>query len=164
MGYKRMKLYIKQKVFSWKDRFTVKDETGNDRYTVVGEFFSLGRKLHVYDMEEREVATIQQEVWTWMPNYHVYIGGSHAADVKQKFTWFRPRYEITGLDWTVEGSFWEHDYEVLSAAEGCIVRITKEWMTWGDTYELDIARPEDELLALAIVLTIDCVKASQSNN
>ena len=159
-----MKLYIKQKVFSWKDRFTVKDADGNDRYTVEGEFFSWGRKLHVYNMAGREVASIQQEVWTWLPKYHVYIGGSHAVDVKQKFTWFRPQYEIIGTDWTVEGSFWEHDYEVISPTEGCIVRIAKEWMTWGDTYELDIVHPEDELLALAVVLTIDCVKASQSNN
>ncbi len=27
-----MKLYIKQKVFSWGDKFTVKDEAGRDRY------------------------------------------------------------------------------------------------------------------------------------
>ena len=33
-----MKLYIKQKVFSWVDRFTVFDETGADKYYVEGEF------------------------------------------------------------------------------------------------------------------------------
>ena len=27
-----MKLYIKQKVFTWGDKFTVKDINGNDRY------------------------------------------------------------------------------------------------------------------------------------
>ena len=42
-----MKLYIKQKVFSWVDRFTVFDETGADKYYVEGEFFSWGKKLHV---------------------------------------------------------------------------------------------------------------------
>ena len=36
-----MKLYIKQKVFSLTSKFTVKDESGNDRYFVEGEFFSL---------------------------------------------------------------------------------------------------------------------------
>ena len=36
-------------------------------------------------------------------------------------------------------------------------------MSWGDSYALDIVNPEDELLALAIVLTIDCVKDSQKN-
>ena len=38
-----MKLYIKQKVFSWVDRFTVFDETGADKYHVEGEFFSWAR-------------------------------------------------------------------------------------------------------------------------
>ena len=35
-----MKLYIKQKVFSIGERFTVKDEFGNDRYFVEGEWLS----------------------------------------------------------------------------------------------------------------------------
>lgn len=159
-----MRLYIKQKVFSWNDKFTVKDEYGNDRYLVEGELFSLGRKLHVRDMAGNEVAFIQQKLLSWLACYHVYIQGRHAADVKQKFSFMRPKFDIEGLGWEVEGSFWEHDYEVTSPAEGPIVRISKEWMSWGDTYELDIVHPEDELLALAIVLTIDCVKDSQDNH
>ena len=49
-----MKLYIKQKVFSWGDKFTVKDASGEDRYYVEGEVFSWGKKLHVYDEYNRE--------------------------------------------------------------------------------------------------------------
>ena len=30
-------------------------------------------------------------------------------------------------------------------------------------YELDISNPQDEIVALAVVLTIDCVMASQSS-
>ena len=32
-----MRLYIKQKIFSLGERFSVKDEFGNDRYFVEGE-------------------------------------------------------------------------------------------------------------------------------
>ena len=32
-----MKLYMKQKVFSWADRFTIKDEYGADKYYVEGQ-------------------------------------------------------------------------------------------------------------------------------
>ena len=45
-----MKLYMKQKVFSIKDRFYIKDEFEKDRYYVEGEFFTIGKKLHLYDM------------------------------------------------------------------------------------------------------------------
>ena len=40
--------------------------------------------------------------------------------------------------------------------------IRKEWMSWGDSYELDIANPADELIALAVVVAIDCVTESNS--
>ena len=56
-----MKLYIRQKVFSWNDKFFVMDEYGRDRYRVEGEFFSFGKKLHIYDMADNEVAFIQQK-------------------------------------------------------------------------------------------------------
>ena len=135
-----MKLYIKEKVFSWSDTFYVKDAYGEDKYTVEGEFFSLGKKLHVYDRH-----------------------GAEVARVKREFSFLRPRYTIENLGWDVEGSFWEHDYQITKQSRP-IVTITKEWMTWGDSYELDIENPADEIVALAVVLTIDCVQEMQQNN
>ena len=35
-------------------------------------------------------------------------------------------------------------------------------MTWGDCYELDIADKRDEIIALSVVLAIDCVIAASS--
>ena len=156
-----MKLYIKEKVFSWGDKFTVKDEYGQDRYIVEGEVFSWGKKLHVYDMSYNEVAFIKQEVWSWLPRYYVFCGDLQVAEIKKEFTLFYPRYTIEGLGWEIDGSFWAHDYQITCSGRQ-IVSITKEWMTWGDSYELDIANPADEIIALAVVLTIDCVTESNS--
>lgn len=156
-----MKLYIKEKVFSWGDKFTVKDESGRDKYMVEGEIFSWGKKLHVYDIMGNEVAFIKQEVWSWMPRYYVFCGDRQVAEIKKEFTFFFPKYSINGLGWEINGSFMAHDYEITE--EGCpIVIISKEWMTWGDSYELNIANPADELVALAVVLVIDCVMESGS--
>ena len=44
-----MKFYIKQKVFSWGDKFSIYDANGNERYLVQGEVFSFGKKLHLLD-------------------------------------------------------------------------------------------------------------------
>ena len=151
-----MKLYIKQKVFSWSDKFTVKDEMGNDRYLVEGEIFSFGKKLHVYDLQGREVAFIKQELWSWMPTYYVFCGDRQVAQIKKEFTFFFPKYTIEGLGWEINGSFMAHDYEITQNGFP-IVSIRKEWMTWGDSYELNISNPRDEIVALAVVLTIDCV-------
>lgn len=158
-----MKLYIKEKVFSWNDRFTVHDQWGNDKYYVEGEFFSWGKKLHVYDLQNREVAFIKQEVWSFLPRYYVFTGGQQVAEIKKEFTFFFPKYTIAGLGWEIEGSFWEHEYEITQAGLP-IVTISKEWMTWGDSYELNISDPADEIVALAVVLTIDCVREAQNSS
>jgi uncharacterized protein YxjI len=50
-----MKLYLKQRVFAWRDRFFVKDESGNDRYSVQGENLSLGKRLRIYNTGGTEV-------------------------------------------------------------------------------------------------------------
>ena len=157
-----MKLYIKQKVFSWGDKFTVKDAAGQDRYYVEGEIFTFGKKLRVYDMAGNEMAFIKQEVWSWMPRYYVFCGGRQVAEIKKEFTFLFPKYTIEGLGWEIDGSFMAHDYRITKNGR-TIVSISKEWMTWGDSYELDIAEPQDEMIALAVVLTIDCVMAAQSS-
>jgi len=45
-----MKLYIKEKVFSWGDKFTVKDEFGNDKYIVESELLPWGKKHNIYSI------------------------------------------------------------------------------------------------------------------
>ena len=151
-----MKLYIKQKVFSWKDKFYVKDENGNDRYYVEGEFFSLGKKLHIYDMNSNELAFIHQKVMSFLPRFYVYVGGIQVAEIVKEFTFFRNKYRIEGLGWEVDGDFMDHDYEITHMGRP-IVAISKEWFTWGDSYMLDIADNVDPVNALSVVLAIDCV-------
>lgn len=155
-----MKLYIRQKVFSWKDKFTVKNEYGEDKYIVEGEIFSFGKKLHVYDMRGNEAAFIQQKVMSFLPRYFVFVGERQVAEIVKKFSLFNPKYEVLGLGWQVTGNFIAHDYEVTHNGKS-IVSIYKEWMTWGDCYELDIAQGTDEIVALATVLAIDC--ATENN-
>ena len=89
-----MKLYIKQKVFSWVDRFTVFDETGADKYYVEGEFFSWGKKLYVTDLTGHETAFIQQKVFSMMPRFFVYIDGVERAEIVKRLTFFYEKYEM----------------------------------------------------------------------
>lgn len=157
-----MKLYIKQKVFSWGDRFTVKDSAGVDRYFVEGEVFTFGKKLHVYNSTHAEVAYIEQQLFTWRPRYSVYIGGREAAQVVREFSFMRPRYRVEGVDWDVDGDFFAHEY--TARCDGRVVAtIGKEWMSWGDSYELTIIEPTNEVLALGVVLAIDAAIESQND-
>ena len=43
------KLYIKQKVFSFGDKYNIYNEDGQPVFSVQGEVFTFGAKIHIYD-------------------------------------------------------------------------------------------------------------------
>ena len=68
---------------------------------------------------------------------------------------------LTGLGWQVHGDFWDHEYEITDGNR-VIAAVSKEWMTWGDAYEIRIGEGVDEVAALAVVLVIDaCIEAQR---
>ncbi len=154
-----MKLLMRQKVFSWTDRFLVWDELGRERYTVEGELFSWGKRLHVCDPAGRETLYLEEKLFSFLNRFRLYAGDGQIAEVVREFTLFRPRYTVAGPDWEVRGDFWAHEYEAVDRTGRTVLTVGKEWFTWGDCYELDFSSPEDELLALGTVLAIDIAVA-----
>ena len=65
-----MKLYIKQRIFTWGDKFSIYDEAGNEKYYVEGEILTFGKKLHLYDLQGRELAYIDLVVSNCPLNGH----------------------------------------------------------------------------------------------
>ena len=157
-----MKLYIRQKVFSWRDRFAVKDEAQRDRWFAQGKILTLGRKLHVYNAGGAEVAFIRQKLLSFLPRYYIEIGGTEYEFVKE-LSLLRPKYTIRNLDWVVDGNFWEHEYAVTDK-NGYVMRMSKAWLSWGDFYELDILNDQNELLCLCVALAIDCINADSKSS
>lgn len=155
-----MNLYMKQKVFSFRDRFTIKNEYGEDKYYVEGEILSLGKKLRIYDMSGNELAFVRQKLLTFMPKFTVEINETQVAEIVKKVTFLKPVYYVDGLGWDVNGDFFSHNYDI-TYKDRIIVSIHKQFMAWGDTYELQIDDSQDEIIALAVVLAIDAVLDSQ---
>jgi len=156
-----MKLYIKQKVFSWRDKFVIKDENDHDKYSAEGEIITWGRKLHIYNARGNEVAYIRQKLFTFMPRYDIEVNGQTYTLVRE-FSFLHPKLRLEGLPWTMEGNFMAHDYQ-LKDNNDIVMIISKHWFTWGDSYELDIINPRNELLCLCIALAIDCMNAGSSS-
>lgn len=98
-----------------------------------------------------------------MPTYSLFIDNQEFAKVKKDFTFFKPRYTIEGPSWQVDGSILEHNYQIMNN-QNVIASISKEWLTWGDSYALDIKDETHALLALGVIIVIDCVMASQQAN
>ena len=157
-----MELLIKQRVFSWTDSYDVYDETGEARYYVKAEFLSLGHQIHVYDKRSgREVGSIHQKLFTFTPAFEIVIDGQLRGTVRRELTFFRPRYNVDFRGWDVQGDFLSWDYQVLQGSRE-VMSITKEWLTWGDTYVLRYSNPADEMLGLLLVIAIDAANCDKN--
>ena len=158
-----MKYCIKQKVFSFKDKFYIYDEQGNEMLYVEGEFFSFGKKFHVYDLNGSEIAFINQKVFSFLPKYYISKNGSQCAEVTKQFSLFNQEYTVRGPEWRVTGDFFNHEYFIYGM-DHTVASITKEWFTWGDTYSVDVASGEDEIIAISVAIIIDAILDQQNNN
>jgi uncharacterized protein YxjI len=159
-GGRFMKLYVKQKVISWSDKFNVKNAEKEDMYFVEGEFFSMGSKLHIYNKFRDEVGFVKQNFFSLRPRFEVYRSGVKSAEVIKKYNWLEPEYDINGLDWTVKGDSNIHEYDI-NGGFGKIASVKRVRFFWGESCEIDVINPADELLVLGTVLALDCVNGTR---
>ena len=63
----------------------------------------------------------------------------------------------------IRGSFWEMQYEIFCG--GVFVgAVRKKWLSWGDSYELEIADESDPGFFCALVIAIDnCIHNGQNS-
>ena len=145
---------MKQKIFTLKDKFTIKDENEEDKYYVEGKLLSIGKKLQIANRDGIEVAYIEQKIMSFLPRYFVYGKGEMIAEIRQKFSLFKPKFDIFGKNWVVEGNYLGLEYTIKNGEES-VASIKKAWISWGDSYEISISDSYDEESVLAVVLGID---------
>lgn len=156
-----MRLYFKQRFFSWLDSYDIYDDEGNTVFTVEGKL-SWGHCLHVNDANGRHIGTLQEKIFTFLPQFEIYINDSYVGCIKKEFTFFHPQFTIDCNGWQVEGEWLEWDYTIRDSAGGQVASISKEPFNWTDTYVIDVADPVDALGALLVVLAIDAEKCSRN--
>jgi uncharacterized protein YxjI len=158
-----MKLYIKQKVFSLTDTFVIKDANENDYYIGRRKFFSFGANIDVYNRNDDIVANIQQKLFSLLPQYDINISNGESFTVVKKFDFFKSDFIFKGIDLSIEGDFFSHNFTLYNGNQE-IMTVSKQWLSWGDTYELDIVSDENEILCICAVIVIDMVLHNDSNN
>lgn len=68
-----------------------------------GRLFSFGDSLHISDSSGETLASIEQKPMSFLPRYDISIGGETVCEVPKKLTLFKPKFEITKLNWEIDG-------------------------------------------------------------
>lgn len=155
-----MRYVLKQKFWSWGDDFMIKNAADEDVFFVDGRAFSFGNKLSFQDLNRNELAFISQKLLSWGPTYEITSGGQLRAIVKKHlFTLFNCKFtvDVPGPDdLEATGNFFDREYTFKRGSRE-VAQVSKRWWSWTDTYGVDIASGEDDVLILASAVVIDMV-------
>ena len=155
-----MKLLFKQRMFSWFDSYDIYSENGEVLYTVRGQL-SWGHCLKVFDKSGREIGTVKERIFTFLPKFEVYMGDNYIGCISREFSFFRPKFNIDFNGWHIDGDFFEWDYSILDPMGKNVASVSKQLWNWTDTYVIDVVDPRDAVYALMLVLAIDAEKCSR---
>ena len=154
-------LFIKQKVFSLRGRFSVLDRDGHDVYFVEGSFMQIPKNYTITNVRNEEIARITKKIFSFLPTFYVEQQGREIATIKKEFTLFKARYSIDAAGLTVQGNWWDLNFDILQNGQK-VASIQKVLLSWGDTYQVEIYDESLEPLVISIVVAIDCVKADNA--
>ena len=157
-----MKYYIKQDVFTFGEYFVVNNQYGEDVYKVKGSFFKIPKEFVIYNLNDQVVAHIEKQMFRFLSHFDIHTN-NQTLTVKNNFSLFHTDISIVGSPWNLRGDFLSRNYSVVNG-DHPIMTLQKHWFTWGDSYELDIANPNDLVLCLAIAIIVDRIIEERRNS
>ena len=153
-----MRYVIKERFFRLGEDSDILDESGRPVLHVDGKVFTLRDLLVINDLSGWEVARVHRKLIALRPTYEVAVGGHEVAEVRKHFfTPFGDRFtiDVPGPDdLEMTGNLLDHDF-TIRRGDQTVATVSKHWLTLRDTYGVDIAPGEDDLLILASVLALD---------
>ena len=160
-----MRYLIREKIFSFSDSFTINDESGRPCYEIVGKILSIGNKLNLYDMEGRNLFYIEQKVFRFLPEYNIYEGNNVVARIQKEFTFFKPKFTINSSygNFTIDGDVFAYNFNIMKNGRP-IAWINKKFLSFSDTYSVDISDEENQGFILSLVIVLDQVFHDNRNN
>ena len=151
-----MVLFMKEKDTAFTDRFVITDEENRVHYTVESKRLSLNKKLTIFDAQDKALAVVQKKPLALTPKYAVLVEDEEIALLSRESALFgKPYYKVEGPDWTVDGDIWDRDFKVRRNMN-TIVDVSPAIMQ-KDTYKINIHKDINPLMAVAVVLAVDCI-------
>jgi uncharacterized protein YxjI len=153
-----MRYVIRERLFRLGEDSDITDEQGQPVFHVDGKVLTLRNTLIVRDLAGTEVAKVERRLIALRPTYRITRQGEEVAEVRKKlFSPFVDRFtiDIPGPhDLQMTGSLFEHEY-TITRDDQVVATVSKRWLSLTETYGVETALGEDDVLILASVLALD---------
>jgi uncharacterized protein YxjI len=152
---------IKQRAWTLRDSFSIRDESGKKVFRVKGRMVSVSDKLTLRSMAGEKLATIRQRVVSRIPRYRIRKGGKLLAQVRKRpLAVIKDRFKVNMKDGSpnleIVGDLLDHEYRIRRQGKR-VARVSKKWVSFTDSYGIQVDEGEDDILILACAIIVDMI-------
>jgi len=150
---------MRQKLVAIGDDFFIQNEAGQKVFKVDGKALRVRDTLVFRDMQGNELCKIQERMLRVKDSMEVEgPGGERVAMVKKALiTPVRDRWTVkikNGPDLDVQGNILDHEYRIGEGRHK-VAEVSKKWFRVRDTYGVEVAEGQDDIVILAVTVAID---------
>jgi uncharacterized protein YxjI len=150
---------MREKMVSIGDDFWIEDENGQKVYKVDGKALRVRNTLKFKDTQGNVLAQIQERKLRVKDTMEVEdANGNRIALVKKALiSPVRDRFSVQikdGPDLDVKGNILDHEY-TIGEGRSKVAEVSKKWFRVRDTYGVEIAPDQDDIVILAVTVCID---------
>ena len=158
-GQQATRYQMRQRMISIGDDYVIENDRGEHVFKLDGKALRLRKTILFEDMDGRELCTIQQR----MPHIRDTMeiegpdGNRMAMVHKAMITPFRERWIAKledGPDLHTQGNILDHEYTIERDGTK-VAEVSKRWFRIRDSYGVEIAPGENDILILATAAVID---------
>ena len=150
---------MRQRMFSIGDDYTIENDRGEHVFKLDGKALRVRKTILFKDMDGRELVKIQERMLHVRDSMEIEgPDGKRVAMVhKAMITPLRERWVVDvadGPDLHAQGNFVEHEYTIERDGDR-VAEVSKRWFRVRDTYGVEVAPGENDILILATTAVID---------
>jgi len=150
---------MRQKMVAIGDDFWIENEQGQKVFKVDGKALRIRDTLKFEDAHGNELCKIQERMLRVKDSMEIEgPGGQRLAMVKKALiTPVRDRWTVkikNSPDLDVQGNILDHEYRI-GEGRNKVAEVSKKWFRLRDTYGVEIAEGQDDIVILAATVAID---------
>ena len=150
---------IRQKMISIGDDFWIENAEGRRTFKVDGKVLRIRKTLVFEDVNGKPLCQIKERLLAFKDTMVVEdpAGKDIAVIKKALIAPLRDKWNVNvkgGEDLVVQGNILDHEYSIKQGRTQ-VAQVSKKWFRLTDTYGVEIADGQNDILILAIAVAID---------
>lgn len=125
------------------------------KYKVKKKLIAAGADFDIYDAVGNKIGLVDQKVLNMVKTFDITLNGQKCGTVKKKFPALTKDMDYDERGWKLDGDAMGLNFKFTDASKAVYATVKKKVVAFGDTYEISVAVPADELLVVALTVVLD---------